>query len=195
MPFHVAVVPVGRLDPEEVEAAVVRAAKVVRCPLEFRDALPVPHGSEDPVRRQHRVSTFLERLRAEVAKLKPGRMIGDDGAGARRADAWLFVTDVDLYTANSDGVTAALLRHKQSAVVSVRRLREAFYRRKADPVRQRARLVKERVRMWGRLRGAAECGDPACAKAPSRVVPDLDTKDEKLCRACEQRLFEGTISV
>jgi predicted Zn-dependent protease len=196
MPFHLAVVPVGRIDVTEVEAAVTRAAKIVRQPIEIRAALPVPYGTEDPARKQHRVSTFLERLRAEVAKLGPGRLVGDAAAGSRpRPDAYLFVTDVDLHTATTDGVFAALLRAKQSAVVSVRRLREAFYRRRADPVRQRARLVKEIVRMWGRLRGAAECVDPACAMAPSRVVPDLDTKDEKLCRACEQRLFEGTIPV
>jgi predicted Zn-dependent protease len=197
MPYHVAVVLVGRIDAEEVEAAVARAAKVVRRPLELRDPLPVPYGTEDPARRQHRVSTFLEKLRGEVAKLKPGKLVGDvpEGAQRPRADAFLFVTDVDLHTANTDGVFAALLRPKQSAVVSVRRLREAFYRRRADPVRQRSRLVKEVVRMWGRLQGAPECSDPACAMAPSRVVPDIDTKDEKLCRACEQRLFEGTISV
>ena len=78
---------------------------------------------------------------------------------------------------------------------SVRRLRESFYRRSADLNKQRARLVKEMARMGARLRGAKECADPQCVLAPSRVPADLDLKEERYCRACEQLLFEGRLQV
>jgi archaemetzincin len=134
-------------------------------------------------------------LRDEVAKLRPGRMVGGDEGAPRppRPAGFVFVTDVDLFTANSDGVFSALLPAKGCAVVSVRRLREAFYRRKADPARQRSRLMKEAMRMSARLRGVGTCNDPRCALAESRTIPDLDLKEEKFCRVCEQRLFEGRV--
>jgi predicted Zn-dependent protease len=112
-----------------------------------------------------------------------------------QVDGFLFVTDVDLYTAHTDGVMAALISKLNCALVSVRRQREAFYRRKANPVKQRARLVKELLRMGGRLRGMKECGDPECVLAASRSVHDLDTKEERYCRACETQLFEGKLRI
>jgi predicted Zn-dependent protease len=140
----------------------------------------------------------MARLGEEVLKLKPGRFVGATDPAARppyRPNAYLFVTDQDLFTARTEGVLGALLPTKGCAVVSVKRLREAFHHRKADPVRQRARLVKELLRMWGRLAGAPECGDPTCVLAPSRGTPDVDTKEERFCRACEQRLLEGTARI
>lgn len=196
--FDIAIVPVGRLDVAEIEAAAARVAKVIHEPLELRAALAVPHTTEDAGRGQHRAAGLMTRLREEVAKLGPGRLVGaaDESAKpAPRPGGFVFVTDVDLFTANTDGVFAALLRAKGSAVVSVRRLREAFYRRPADPVRQRARVVKEVLRMIGRLQGAPECNDALCVLAPSRAVADIDAKDERYCRACEQRLFEGRMQL
>lgn len=196
--MHLAVVPVGRVSVDELEAALGRAAKVVHRPLELREPLPVPRGSEDPQRRQHRAAVLMNRLSAEVRKLKPGKMVGAADAGAKapfQPDGFLFVTDVDLFTAKTEGVIGALVSAKRCAVISVRRLREAFYRRKADPNRQRARLTKEVLRMAGRLAGLAECSDPECVLAPSRTIPDIDAKEERYCRACEQRLFEGKMHI
>jgi len=196
--FAIAVVPVGKIDSDELEAALSRVAKVVRGPVALRESLRVPPASEDTERRQHRAAKLIELLRAEVLKLAPGRLIGAEDPETKaphKPDAYIFVTDADLFTARTDGALAALLRAKHSAVVSIRRLREAFYRRKADPVKQRSRLVKEILRMYGRLRGAKECADPQCVLAPSRVPADLDLKEERYCRACEQLLFEGRLQV
>ena len=197
--FRVCLVPVGRsIDVQEIEAAAARVAKIIHAPLEVRDPLPVPHGTEDPVRGQHRASAFLERLSSEVLKLKPGRVVGADERGAAaplKPDAFLFVTDVDLYTAKSDGAFAALLPRLKSAVVSVKRQREAFHGRRADPQRQRTRLVKEILRMYGRLRALGECLDPECVLSPTRSPRDLDSKEERFCRNCETRMFEGKLQL
>jgi predicted Zn-dependent protease len=193
---YVALVPVGRIDIEELEAAVARVARVVRQPLELRGPLPLPHESEDAGRGQHRAAVLIERLVARSVMERAGRLIGSDDAAARppvRPAAFIFVTDVDLYTAKTAGVLAALSTALGGAVVSVRRQREAFYRRKADPTRQRLRLAKELLRMWGRLKGAGECANPTCALAPTRGVPDLDSKSEQFCRDCAAHLFEGRL--
>jgi predicted Zn-dependent protease len=194
--IHLAAVPSGRVGADEIEAALARAAKVLHRPVELRDPLPVPRESEDPERGQHRAAVLMNRLGAEVLKLKPGKLVGTGDPDARppfQPDGYVFVTDVDLFTAKTEGVFAALISSKHLAVISVRRLREAFYRRRADPNRQRSRLTKEILRMAGRLAGLSECSDPACALAKSRSVQDLDAKEERYCRDCEQAFFEGSM--
>lgn len=196
--LNLAVVPVGKLDAAEIEGAAARAVKVLRRPVDVREGVGVPRGAEDTQRGQHRAATLLDLLRTASVQTRPGKLVGAEGEEARaaaRPDAWIFITDVDLFTAKTDGVYAALVTGKGVAVVSVKRLREAFYRRKADPGRQRARLVKEMLRMSGRLAGLPECANPECALSPSKSVPDLDAKIENYCRPCAQRLFEGTIRV
>ena len=197
--FHLALVVVGKVDPSEVEAVASRAAKLLRQPLELRGSLPVPQGAVDPDRGQYRATTVMRGVRAMVPQLGPGKMIGAEGDESDKpplkTDGYVFITDVDLYTANTDGVHAALLASKGLAVVSIRRLREAFYRRKADLNKQRTRLVKETTRMAARLRGAPECRDVACVLAASKMLADLDIKEERFCRACSQRLFEGTVRI
>jgi predicted Zn-dependent protease len=160
--------------------------------------LAIPPGVEDRERGQFRAATLMSRLRAAVPQIGPGRMVGADDPEAKpppKPDAFLFVTDVDLFTAKTDGVFAALVRREHTGLVSVRRLRESFYRRRADHGRQRARLVKELLRVAGRLIGLPECSDPQCVMSASKFLPDIDTKTENYCRACSQRLFEGRIQV
>jgi predicted Zn-dependent protease len=195
--FNGVVIPTTKVDAEELEAVISRVAKVLREPLELRDALPVPQGVEDTVRGQFRAANLMIRLKSMVPQLGPGKLIGagETVAAKPRLDpgAHIFITDVDMFTEKTDGVIAALLSSKKLAVISVRRLREAFYRRKANPVKQRTRVVKELLRMIGRLRGLRECSDPKCVLASSRMIADIDMKDERYCRTCEQIMFEGTM--
>jgi predicted Zn-dependent protease len=189
---------VGKLDGEELEAAAARVARGLRQPVEVRANVATPKGAEDTERGQYRAATLLQLLRSAVLHVDPGKLVGSDDPEAKappRPDAFIFVTDVDLFTAKSDGVFAALVSGKKTAVVSVRRLREAFYRRRADPTKQRNRLVREVLRMAGRLQGVPECTDPSCVLAPSKMILDLDTKGETFCRACAQRVFEGKLRI
>lgn len=156
---------------------------------------PGAPGVEDTARRQHRAAELLQALRGQSFRTGAGELVGAEGRPSRKPDLWLFVTDVDLFTAQTDGTIAALSRRTGVAIVSIRRLREAFYRRPADPNRQRARLVKELLRMIGRLAGLKECPTPTCALAGTRGVPDIDVKQEMFCRPCAQAFFQGRISI
>jgi predicted Zn-dependent protease len=80
-------------------------------------------------------------------------------------------------------------------VISVRRLREAFYKRKADPVRQRARLTKMALYAIGRIRGLPDCRDVQCAMATMTALADLDARGEKYCAACWRRLSTGAFRI
>lgn len=195
--LKVAVIPVGRIDVSEVEAALARVAKVIRKPVELRETAPLPGSSEDPSRGQHRAAELLASLRAAMAPLRVSKLVGaaTDGSPVPvpSPDATLFLTDVDIFGPNTEGVFSVHAPDKRAAVISVRRLREAFYRRRADPHRQRARLVKEILRAIGRLQGLPDCGDPTCAVSPTQAVPDIDRKAERFCGPCWRRLSGGAI--
>src|SRR5262245_60391973 len=123
MDLRVVILPVGKVEPAEVEAVASRLAKVFNHEIETGGALPVPKAGDDPARGQHLAGPFLQALRAGSAK--------PSASGA--PDIALFVTDVDLYRPQTDGVLGEIDPPGRAAVVSVRRLREAFYKRKADP--------------------------------------------------------------
>jgi predicted Zn-dependent protease len=187
--IRLAVVPVGRLDSSELEAALAHVAKVLHQGVEVREPAPLTHAQEDKPRGQFRAGALLAELRAGAPRLKVLKTVGAPGTGP--ADTLVFVTDVDLFTPSTESVLDEIDRAHRAALVSVRRLREVFYKRKADPGRQRGRLVKAILRAVGKARGLADCSDPACALSPTGALADLDRKAERYCSPCWKRLSEG----
>jgi|SRR5882672_1949878 len=179
MDLRIAIVPVGRIDPAEVEAAAARISKVVNHAVDLRPPAPVPKAGDDPARGQHVAGPFLAGLRGQLAR------------PAVAPDVTLFVTDVDLYKPGTDGVFGDIDTVAHAAVVSVRRLREAFYRRKADPVKARARLVKLALYALGRACGLPECAEAGCAMFTTTALADIDMKSEKYCASCWRRMTTG----
>lgn len=198
---RVAVVPVGRMDVAEIEGALGRVAKVLHAPVELREAAPLPRGTEDPARGQHRAQPLLQALRADLVRLKTTKVAGADGVvapappGPPHSTVAVFVTDVDLFTPATDAVFADVDAAHKVAIVSIRRMREVFYRRKSEPAKHRARLVKEVLHAVGRVAGLAACGDPGCALAPSRSIADVDRKSEHYCAACWKWMSAGSMRI
>jgi predicted Zn-dependent protease len=197
--LKIAVVPVGRVDADEVEAACRELSKVLHRPIELREAAPLPRGTEDSARGQHRAGPLLAELRSALPRLAVRKLVGGATAASPVAtpspDAVLFVTDVDLFTPTTESVLHELDSARRAALLSVRRLREAFYRRKADPPRQKGRLVKQMLYAVGRLQGLPECSDSSCALAPTLSLVDLDRKAEKFCAPCWRRLSAGIVRI
>jgi predicted Zn-dependent protease len=199
--LRVTVVPVGKMDATEVEAALGRVSKALSRPVELRDAAALPKATEDPDRGQHDARALLVQLRSGLASLRAAKLVGAAASPSgppvtlATPDAAVFVTDVDLFAPRVESVIADAAAPLRSALVSVRRLRESFYRRKPDRERQRARLTKEILRAVGRARGLPECPDPSCAMSPTQTVLDVDRKAERLCSACLRRLTTGVIRV
>lgn len=194
--------PVGRVDVAEVEAAAARVAKTFNKPVELRAPAQVPRGTEDTARGQHKAAPFLADLRGQLPRLAAARLVGGAAAppagplvAAAAPDAAVFVTDVDLFTPQTDHAFGELDAAHRVAVISVRRLREAFYRRKADPARQRARLVKLVLLAIGRIRGLPDCRDPRCVMSPTAALADVDLKEEKYCAACWKRMSTGAFRI
>jgi predicted Zn-dependent protease len=199
---RVSVVPVGKMDAAEVEAALGRVAKALGAPVELRETIPLPKATEDVARGQHDARALLVQLRGKLATLRAVKVVGGAAPPAAgppltlaQPDAAVFVTDADLFAAGTEAVLADAAAPLKSALVSVRRLREAFYRRKADPQLQRARLAKEILRGIGRARGLQECNDPSCVMSPTQNLHDVDRKAERFCANCIRRLTTGVVRV
>lgn len=194
--LRVVVVPVGRVSTEEIEGALGKVVKVLNRPVEMREAAPIPRAAEDTTRSQYNSTRFLAEMRRGLPRLKVARLVGVAASGdpvpTPKPDATVFVTDVDLFAPATDNVLGELDRAHGAALLSVRRLREAFYRRKADPAKQRARLVKQILRTIGLLRGAGDCRDPGCAMSATQVVTDIDRKKERYCGPCWKRISTGS---
>ncbi len=198
--LRVTVIPVGRVDVAEVEGALARVTKVIHKPIELREPAPLPRAGEDSSRGQHGAAELLAALRLGAPRLAVVKLVGGAASEGQPVpipspDAMVFVTDVDLFTPSTDGVFMHVTPAQHAGLVSVRRLREAFYRRRADPKRQRARLVKEILRAIGRAAGLPNCPDPACVVSPTQALPDIDRKAERFCSACWRRLSTGSIRI
>ncbi|HEX4823907.1 MAG TPA: archaemetzincin [Candidatus Polarisedimenticolaceae bacterium] len=194
MDLRIAFIPVGRFDVAEVEAVATRVAKVIHGTVELREPAPVPKAGDDPGRKQHLAGPMLGALRADLPRLKAAKRIGSTPGTAAPPgppDLAMFFTDVDLFRPQTDGVFGEIDAKGKAAVLSSRRLLEAFYKRKTDPVKQRARLVKLTLMTLGRLRGLPDCGDRGCAMFTTAALADVDLKPEKYCASCWHRLSTG----
>src|SRR5437764_857223 len=136
MDLRIAMAPVGKMDPAEVEAVATRLAKILNTPVALRAPAAVPKAGDDPKRGQHLAGPFLSDLRLQLPRLAPIKQVGSAPAaeppapGPSSTTAVIFITDVDLYKPQTDGVFGDIDGAAHVAVLSVRRLREAFYKRK-----------------------------------------------------------------
>jgi predicted Zn-dependent protease len=197
--LRIVVIPVGRMNATEIEGALGRVAKVLNRPVELREAAPVPRSAEDTTRSQYGSAPFLAEVRRSLPRLKVAQLVGAPSAGSPvptpKPDAAVFVTDLDLFTPSTEGVFGELDTPHRAALLSVRRLREAFYRRKADPAKQRSRLVKQLLRAIGLLQGLPNCSDPSCSMSAAQVVADIDRKKERYCGPCWKRMSTGAFNL
>jgi hypothetical protein len=70
------------------------------------------------------------------------------------------VTDADMFSGLKDFVYVIAEPEQRRALVSVRRIKEAFWKRKSDPPRQQTRLVKELLGAIALAHGAPPCENP-----------------------------------
>ena len=115
---------------------------------------------------------------------------------ARPAAAPVFariaVTEQDLFQPGHDYVLLLGDAKGRRAVVSTRRLKESFYKRKADPAKQHARAARVFISAVGAARGLLDCHDPYCVMAEARTTLDLDRKNDRFCGHCNN-LIRGRL--
>ena len=105
------------------------------------------------------------------------------------------VTDADMFSGLKDFVYVIAEPEQRRALVSVRRIKEAFWKRKSDPPRQQTRLVKELLGAIALAHGAPACENPTCPTSSARGPLDIDQKGDRLCPNCERKVKGGALKL
>ncbi len=138
--------------------------------------LEVPGEAFNPARRQHRSDLFLAAL-AEHAKNS-------------NAEKVLGVTEEDLYTGSLNFIFGHAMVGGEACIVSLRRLRNAFYGRREDEALFRERAVKEAIHELGHCFSLQHCSDKRCVMVFSNSIAEVDYKTRDFCKKCEGQLKE-----
>ena len=219
----VTIYPLGTVDLAEVEAAAKRAAKNLGVAVEVVKPVPLPAGHFDAARSQSDAAKVIGAVPAIItpppkpapgttadptatraAALSPAeswgsRVHGPPPAAAREAPKGpispvrIGVTDTDLFAGQKDYVFVHAEPSYRRAVVSIRRMKEAFWKRKSDPARQQTRLVRELIGAVALAAGAQPCENPVCPTSSSRGPLDIDQKGERLCPNCDRKVRGGSL--
>jgi hypothetical protein len=197
--------PVGPLDKEEVSAMLRQARKAIGLEVELGPEIAVPPGSLDGLRHQVLASRLLAAVPATMEPppppishttyggiQKPATPQAAPTMAAPLPFARVAVTDQDLYLPGNDFVFGCAEPKARRAVVTTRRLKESFYRRKADPARQQARAARQFIAFVGAARGLPYCSNPTCVMWEPRTVMEVDRKGDRFCPTCNN-LVRGRI--
>jgi len=222
-PATITILPMGTPDLAELEASTKRVAKNLGLVVELAKPISMPPGHFDPARSQSDARKVVAAVPATVtaqprpapgttadpkatraATLTPMEAFGSRGTAPAPAPGKpapsgpirpikVGVTDSDMYLDYRDYVFSHVEPNYRRAVVSTKRLKEAFWRRKSDPAKQQTRLVREIMGAVALAAGAPPCPDPACPASAARGPLDIDQKGDRLCHNCDLKLRGGAV--
>jgi archaemetzincin len=98
----------------------------------------------------------------------------------------LGVVDHDLYVPELNFVFGEASRN--TAVISLTRLRQTFYRLPEDQNLFHQRVLTEAVHELGHTYGLGHCSNPRCVMFFSNSLMDTDRKGSEFCQKCKNKL-------
>lgn len=169
------IVPIGQIDRKVLNDIGQGVKGELRLDYELAQALPISEEAYNSSRGQYLSTYFLRKLVREYS----------------RPDlAVLGVIDKDLYVPELNFVFGEADLAHRAAVISLIRLREEFYGKKADEALFTRRALTEAIHELGHTFGLSHCNNPHCVMFFSNSLADTDRKGYKFCPRCEQLLNE-----
>lgn len=173
--MSIALVPIGKVDPTEMEVLQGSLKTVFSRDVLIGRKIPLPPVAWNAARGQYDAEMMLEFFSLSV-----------EAAGYDRA---LGVTNVDLYLPGMSFVFG--IAGKRCAIISFHRLRQPFYNLPEDAALFLWRAVVEAVHELGHTFGLAHCKNPRCVMCFSNTIADTDRKGPAFCTACRLQVFSG----
>jgi len=165
----IVVIPIGTLASRVVIELAAALSEVFLCRAVPGEGMHLPSGAWSPSRGQYLSLAIL----AAVQQSKPADV-----------SVLIGVTDCDLYLPGLNFVFGEADMARGIAVISVARLREAFYGHPPDEELFKRRMITEAVHEVGHALGFGHCPDPRCVMYFSNTLADTDRKGSGFCRRC-----------
>jgi len=140
------------------------------------NAVALPPGSFDPVRRQYEATHILHAVRAAAP---------DKGVTV------LGVTREDLFIPMLTFVLGQAQLRGSVAVMSTARLSQQFYGLEENTGLLLQRALKEAIHELGHTFGLTHCPDRQCVMTLSNTVQQIDEKGEEYCESCNLLLTDA----
>jgi len=170
-------VPIGEIETgvlEEIEKSLEQAFDIR---TRRERAIAVPDETYDAFREQYHSTSLL-------------RQLSDSYPSKLGFITVLGIIDRDLFVPQLNFVFGEADARRQTAIVSLTRLRPEFYGLLPDSELLSSRAAKEAIHEIGHTYGLTHCPDPACVMYFSNRLGETDMKGPGLCRAHRDRLGE-----
>jgi archaemetzincin len=137
----------------------------------IKEPLPIPQGAFDKKRNQYNSSIILNEVRVYAAKRQDFHRV-------------LGVVDVDIFAFGLKYVFGEAYSPGGAALISLWRLKPAFYKDKPDLALYGLRAQKEAAHELGHTLGVKHCQRSLCVMHFSNSIFDTDKKQNLLCDEC-----------
>lgn len=168
----IAIIPIGDVNRENLSKIATEIKNTFSFRTKVSEVLKIPERAYNPKRRQYHSTIIIE----ELSKLRKG------------TDLVLGITDVDLFVPGLNFVFGEADILKGIAIISLKRLRQEFYKLRPDQNLLVERAIKEAIHEIGHLCGLEHCHDRRCIMYFSNSIWDTDMKGPGFCKSCQIKL-------
>ena len=172
MESHLRIIPINALDTAFLSRLALCLEERFLYAVSVERGLAVPRSAVNSARGQ----LFLSTLYGRILRNHP------EGEGLL-----LGITDFDLYKTSHRFIFGDADQQRRIAVVSIHRLRSAFYGEESDENQLFHRTLKECVHEIGHALGLKHCYNARCAMYYSNSVFETDNKMSHFCEMCDRR--------
>ncbi len=165
----ICLVSVGAADPPLLDYLALILGEILHCDVRIEPRRLPPDPFYDPMRRQHYSTRIVESLAAEFGGPKE-KVFG--------------IAEIDLYIPILTFVFGEAQLNGRAAILSIARLRQAFYGLPEEPERLYHRTEKEALHEVGHTLGLLHCPDYACVMHFSNSIEEVDLKGDRFCGKC-----------
>ncbi len=169
----ITIIPIGEVEEQTLEELTSELERILEIKTETGEGFPLPEHAYNKSRDQYYSAEIIKLLK-DIHPFHLAPILG--------------VTESDLYTSDLNFIFGEADPLSQTAIISLKRLREEYYGRPKNKKLYLERAVKEALHELGHGYGLGHCPDPSCIMHFSNRLEDTDRKGPGFCKKCQATL-------